>query len=232
MSKKIIVTSRFFISLICLINIHLSHPYLIRPAIEADLPALFEVDRTVSWEYFIPLYSQGYSHIELGKNPAHFLELELAHDQEWFPDIVKNKSESELFLVGYDEEKNAIMGFIIVHKMSESTLEIDLLLILKEYRGMKLGKSLIAQALNHFPEVTICHVHPLRFANESTLRFYESIGFINMGLPTIDALCIYGIPYSEMYLHYQLDLMPKRRFHRATPSASEKTYYSIRRGNF
>lgn len=226
MLKKMLVICRLSISLLSLINVNTLNGYIIRSATEADLPELFEVDRTISFEYFIPLYSQGYSHIELGKNPAHFLELELAHDQEWFPDIIKNKSASELFLVGYDDEKNAIMGFIIVHKTSENDLEIDLLLILKEYRGMKLGKSLITQALNHFPEVTMCHVHPLRFANESTLKFYESIGFINMGIPTTDALCIYGIPFSEMYLDYQLNLTPKRRL----PDSMTSTHYSIRGG--
>lgn len=193
----------------CICTVQL-YAYTVRPTREADLPELLALDREISLEYFVPLYQQGYSHLPLGQNPEYFLELDLAYDQQWFPEIINNNSDSAIMLVGYDDENDRLMGFIIIHKDTESSVLIDLLLIAKEYRGLKLGKTLISQALNYFPDIDYCRVTPIRFANEATLKFYESVGFVNMGPSTIDGLCIYGIPYNQMYWNYQLNLNSKR----------------------
>ncbi len=42
----------------------------------SDLEQLISLDRRVSFDYFKPIYTNGYAHLELGKNPDYFLEQE------------------------------------------------------------------------------------------------------------------------------------------------------------
>ncbi len=83
---------------------------------------------------------------------------------------------------------------------------IGILLILKEYRRKGIGKALIYHAIDSFSDVTICEVYTLKFANEETLAFYQAIGFVNQGIPTIDETTMFGIHYKEMFYHFTYDL--------------------------
>lgn len=170
----------------------------IRKAIHDDLKELFELDKDVSYEYFLPVYSLGYAHLPLGKNPQYYLDLELEEDKKWFVDCIEEKA-PELLWVADDRANDTVAGLIIAGNISDITMEINLLLILKKYRRHGIGKCLVQHALASFPDVSWCVVYPLRFANDDTLKFYQSVGFVNQGIPDIDRLNIYGIPYKDMY---------------------------------
>lgn len=72
-----------FILLFCF-NLIYSIPtnITIRNAVQEDLSAMLDLAKIVSYEYFLPLFTQEYSHLPLGKNSAYFLELELDHDKK------------------------------------------------------------------------------------------------------------------------------------------------------
>lgn len=181
---------------------------IIRKAIQKDLPALFDFDRTVSYEYFLPLYSTGYTHLPLGKDPTYFLELELENDKKWFPECINGNAES--LWVACDQKNNSIAGLLVAHKSSAEKMELDLLLIVKEYRAKGIGKAFIHHAINVFSPITTCEVYPLRFANDETLGFYQALGFVNQGIPANDKVNIYGISYNDMYYYFMFDLSSQR----------------------
>ena len=146
---------------------------------------------------------QGYAHLPLGKNPKYFLDLELEKDKKWFPACINGNAES--LWVAYDQNKNKLTGFIIAHQPSSAKVEIDLLLILKEYRRKGIGKALVYHAIESFPAVTTCEVDPFQLANDATLAFYQAIGFVNQGIPTTGK-SIYGIHYKDLYYHFTYDV--------------------------
>ncbi len=200
----------------------------VRPAQETDLPSIYHLDRAVSFEYFKPLYLKAYAHLDLGKNPDYYLELELEEDKVWFPKCIQGETDDK-FIVAHNASNNTITGFIIVHKEKDSVGIIDLLLILKEYRGQGIGKALVHQTFEVLPEVKTWEVTPFRLENKDTLAFYEKLGFKNMGIPTFTETSIYGFPYSELYFQYQLDLSTdKAHYPMPTRSVIVCTKKSIR----
>jgi len=175
----------------------------IRNATQKDLPAIFSLDRIIAYEYFLPIFNKGYTHLPLGRDPTYFIELELERDKKWLPECVDSSAES--IWIAYDQDKNKLAGFIVAYQSSYAKVEIDLLLILKEYRKRGIGKRLVYHAIDSFPNVATCGVHVLRFANEETLAFYKTIGFVNQGIPTVDEIA-YGTPYKDIayYLTYDV----------------------------
>ncbi len=202
MIQKISPIVLLFVSMLCIAH---HDTITLRPAQETDLPGIYCLDRTVSFEYFKPLYLKGYAHLDLGKNPDHYLELELEEDKDWFAQCIRGET-NEHFIIAQDTSNHTIAGFIIAHQETDSVGIIDLLLILKEYRGQGIGKDLVHQALTMLPGITSCDVTPFRLENKNTLTFYEKLGFKNIGIPTSTQTGIYGIPPSELYFHYKLDL--------------------------
>ncbi len=203
----------FLLLISCTLSHALPSTIDIRLAAEHDLPALFELDRIVSYEYFLPIYSSGYPE-PLASNPAYFLALELEEDKKWFPECIAGNAES--LWVAYDQTANALAGLIVAHQSSAEVMEIDLLLILKKYRGNGIGKALIHHAINAFPDSTLCEVYPLKFNNKVTLAFYEAVGFVNHGAPTFDKINLYGVPYKDMYYHLTYAI-PSRETKRSMP---------------
>ncbi len=202
--KKIIGT----LFLLCF-NLAYSMPtnITIRNSTQEDLPAIFSLDRIIAYEYFLPIFSKGYTHLPLGRDPIYFIELELERDKKWLPECVSESTES--IWIAYDQDKNKLAGFIVAYQSSYAKVEIDLLLILKEYRKKGIGKALVYHAIDSFPDVATCGVHALRFDNEETLVFYKAIGFVNQGIPTVDEIA-YGTPYKDTayYLTYDVAKHP------------------------
>lgn len=178
----------------------------IRAPQQNDLPALIELDRAVSYEYFRPLYITDYAHFPLGQNPDYFLELELEADKHWFARCIEDKT-NDYFLIDYDNKKSTIVGLIIVNQVTSNILQIKLFLVAKEYRRHGLGRALFYAALDQFKSVSTCVVYPLNApSNEPTVAFYRSLGFENRGPANFDKINIYGIAYSDMYYYFALDL--------------------------
>lgn len=178
---------------------------IIRAAQSSDQEQLISLDRRVSFEYFKPIYANGYAHLDLGKNPDHFLELELQNDAVWLPACIQGTTQEQI-LVAYDQQTQTCAGFLIFHLHDPRTLELDLLLVDAPYRGKGIGKKLIYQAIALSKGITSCVVYPLRYANANTLAFYRTIGFVYLGPDRREHRNVYGIKCSDMYLHYRLDV--------------------------
>lgn len=180
----------------------------IRPGRIDELPAILEFDKRTSIEAFKPIWLTGYSHLPIGQNPDYYLDQDLINDAHFFPAIIENQVQDR-FLIAHDAVKDRPAGIIVFHKESDEGLIIDLLMVDQSYRRQGIAKNLITQALNTFPEIAYCDVSPLRFANDTALAFYESMGFKRLGLAPADKI-IYGASYAEMFYHYRLDLKPKK----------------------
>ncbi len=171
----------------------------IRPAITQDLPAILALDEEITYDFFKPLYLTHYKDYPNGQNPDLFLSKELIEDKKMFPEYVKQHGNDRLY-VAYDNNKNIPAGFLVFHRSNKSSMWLELLFIHKDYRRMGLGKKLIETALRVFQGIDTCHVYPLRFGNNVTLKFYEHLGFVNQGIaPKTNS---YGANSAEWYFHY------------------------------
>lgn len=202
--KKLIAHTYIFFVYICLVH-PVRSEILVRPATLADIPEVLELDRRASFEYFKPLYTKAYAHLSLGKNPDYFLELDLKQDEQTFYELVKTPGDTRLH-IAYDGELKRVAGLIVFHKEHEDIVELDLLLVDKDYRRMGIGKKLVRDAIATFKNIKTCLVYPIQHANNETLRFYQSMGFKNMGVGPENKKNIYGIKYSEMHFHFRFDL--------------------------
>lgn len=171
-----------------------------------DIKQLIEVDRAVSFEFFEPLYEKFYSQYDFGKRPHYYLELELAADEVLFRKILFESPDINTKVIIAHNQEQTILGFIIISLIDTHETEIDLLLVKKEFRAKHAGKYLIQAALKLFPTTTACNVYPFRFGNDATLKFYEKIGFRNMGLGPATRINPYGIGFQELYFHYRYTL--------------------------
>lgn len=174
----------------------------IRFAKQNELQDILEFDRQVSFEFFKPLYETYYSNFALGKNPNYYLELDIKNDAKSFPDYI-NSINNKRILIAFDNKKNCIVGLLTFHK-EEKLLELDLLLISKDNRKQGIGKKLVHKSLSTFSNIDQCVVYPLKFGNDSALKFYESLGFENLGSYNSDELNSYGIKYKDMHFYYKM----------------------------
>lgn len=181
---------------------------VIRQAKDIDFEAILNLNITLAYEYFKPLFINHYSHLTIGKNPDHYLELELNNNIEIFTKCINNPNGNQGLLIAYDTTEKIYAGLILFHKELDE-LEIDLLLINSRYCTFGLGKKLVTQALATFDDIKSCTVYPIRLGNENILKFYQVIGFANLGIPTIDKKNTYGMDYREMFFYFKMDIKAK-----------------------
>ena len=193
--KRIIFISLF----IAKINIIFSEVE-IRFAHIDELQNILEFDRKASFEFFKPLYESYYSNFTLGENADYYLELDIKNDEKIFPDYI-NSIMNKRMLIAVDNSENCIVGLLTFHQ-EEKLLELDLLLVSKNHRRQGIGRKLIQKSFSAFAHIEQCVVYPLKFGNDSTLTFYESLGFENLGSYNSDELNSYGIKYKDMHFHY------------------------------
>lgn len=173
------------------------------PVIE-ELKKIMQFDREVSLDYFKPLYENYYSDLVTSGTPEYYLELELVNDEIDFPSYINMEKDQAMF-IAYNEKTDSIIGLITFHK-NNNALILDLLLVDKSFRNQGIGKKLVAQSFRVFDDIKECIVCPLRFGNENTLKFYETLGFKNYGPHLSGQLNFYGIKYSDMYFYYKLKI--------------------------
>lgn len=177
---------------------------VIRPAQIEDLPAILTLDYDVTFEFFKPLYIQSYSHLIDPAKVDYFLGSEVANDAKTFPNIITEQGNDRLH-IAYDTSTKNVAGLLLFHK-DEDLVELDLLLVGKDYRKMGAGRKLVYSTINTFEDTKAIIVYPLNKDNYATLKFYESIGFNNLGPALLDKKNVYGVNYSDMYFYYRLDL--------------------------
>lgn len=174
-----------------------------RAATNNDIASSLDLDYRVSMEFFKPFFKDNYAHLSLGKDPDHALSLDLENDKKLFPDCVNMVDKDRLF-VAYDDEKKFVVGLIVFHKEAAYLLEIDLLLIDKEYRTKGIGKNLVQKALSYFKDIKACGVHVFN-KNYQAINFYQKLGFINKGSGPENKNTVYGISYKEICVYCYLD---------------------------
>lgn len=174
----------------------------IRRAREHDLPAALELDRSVTFEFFKPLYVTYYAHLPHGKNADHFLLCELDADKQNFPKCLDDTSSRRL-LVAEDMRTNTLVGLLLFHR-EHGIMELDLLLVDQQYRRKGIGRRLVREALTIFDSITACIVYPLRFGNENQLAFYGSLGFMCEKQVPHEKHDVYGIDYAETRYFYRM----------------------------
>lgn len=177
---------------------------VVRPALQPDLKSIIEVDTHVSYEHFKPIFANHYANLWIGQYPDEFLEKDIKNDIENFEKCITDPSNDQKLLIAYDNSKQACVGFIIFHK-DNNKLVIDLLLIEKEYRNLGIGKKLMQRALTIFDNINICNLHVLKFGNEAAQKFYESLGFVNIGEPPADSKGD-GFKHKDLHFLYQLEV--------------------------
>jgi len=178
----------------------------IRYACEKDFAGLMSLDKKVTDEFFKPLFLQGYAHTWLGKHTDDFLEQELRDDEKLFANAIAAHGNSRL-CIAYDRDNNTPAGLLLFHHDNEnqSKIILDLFLIDKQYRRNGIGRRLIHAALKTFSNITVCDVFPLRFANASTLAFYEAMGFKKLGLAPDEPSGWPEVSHADIAFHYRLD---------------------------
>lgn len=182
-----------------------------REANLSDLEELYKVDREVTYEYFLPLYKN--QALFSDKDPSFYFEQELERDKELFADCVNGNAKAKLF-IAYNEVTKCILGFVLMSEESDAaTITIELLLILKEFRKKGIGRKLVYYGINSFPNAQQCWVYPLNFSSDAHF-FYQSIGFVNRGIPSIDKTTIYGISYKDIYYHFTCETNKIRKMYR------------------
>lgn len=176
---------------------------VIRAARFEDLKEILALDRRVTYEFFKPLFVSIYEHLGINQDAVHDLEIELADGEASFPEYTKPESQTKLY-AAFDSSDNSPYGLIVFHQHDDITIEIDLLEVDANYRNKGVGRKLISSALHAFAGIKKCIVYPIQYNNESTLSFYQSLGFKNLGKGPADKKNSHGISYADMYFFYEL----------------------------
>ena len=172
---------------------------IIRPALEDDLEGVMQLDREVSWEYFKPLFLE-YTGLPLAENPDALLEEELVPDREMFIKGINHVDGNRLYIACDD---NTIIGFVAFCK-EQTTVNIDLLCVHKDYRNKKIGRRLLDVALTTFNDIDTCTLVVLD-KNISARKLYESYGFVLQEMPE-DLKQHFPSEYAHIYLFYTLNI--------------------------
>ncbi|MDR3647236.1 MAG: GNAT family N-acetyltransferase [Candidatus Babeliales bacterium] len=164
-----------------------------------------ELDRKVTYEFFKPLFIDIYTNLGIKNDIDNDLEEELKNDSQTFSNLIQSNGIERLH-VAWDTLQNIPCGLLLFHKEENNEIMLDLLLVDKNYRGQGIGKRLVNSTYKTFDGIKIVTVYPVQFNNKNTLKFYESLGFKNLGVGPFDKINIYGIRYSDMYYHFKLDM--------------------------
>ncbi len=199
---------------------------VIQPATAEDLQEIVALDYNVTFEFFKPLYLRSYSHLIDPNKVDYLLNIELVRDEQLFRKIVGHEVNDRLH-IAYDNNKKKIAGILSFHQ-EEHNLELDLLLVDKEYRKMGIGRKLVLSVKDVCDGIKSIIVTPLKIDNAPTLKFYESLGFKNLGTIQSDQKNIYGVAYSDMYFYYVWTLS---RYMNIASDDSEVLQQSIIRSN-
>ncbi len=196
---------------LCIFSINIYSTIEIRPAHIEEIPAVLELDRKVTYEFFKQLIIDAYDQIGIKRDVDKELEKELTLDAQLFSELAQAEGLERLH-IAWDTIHKVPCGLIIFH-LEETEIILDLLLVDAAYRKQKIGKKLVQSMFEVFSDATKVTVYPLIHNNDNTLKFYEAFGFKNLGVGPSDKLNIHGIPYSKMYYHFELKLSKHIHFY-------------------
>jgi len=175
---------------------------VVRPATLDDLPAVYEIDKEVTFEHFLPLMTQHYPQIYGNKTVEEGLNGDLKTDIETFQRCV-TVQENERLHVAYDTEKKCMTGFVLSRKQ-DHVVNIDLLFVAKEYRRHGAAKKLFTQAVQAFSGVDQCYFYALD-KNKAILDCIQNLGIectpVNSGQQTDN-----DAQHPELYKHFSVKI--------------------------
>lgn len=196
---------------LCIFSINIYSIIEIRHVCIQEIPAVVELDRKVTYEYFKQRYIDAFDYLGIERNVDKEIEKELALDAQLFSQLAEAK-ELERLHIAWDTTHKVPCGLILFH-LEDAEIVLDILLVDAAYRAQGIGKKLMQSIFGVFSDATKITVYPLIHNNGDTLKFYEAFGFKNLGVGPTDKLNIHGIPYSKMYYHFELTLRKHMRFH-------------------
>lgn len=182
-----------------------AHLVDIRQPTAQELPAVLELDQRVTYEFFKPLYAALYQQLNVSRDVDKDLEAELVADAESFAKLINNNGAERLH-IAWDVENNVPCGLLVFSQLDNHELLLDLLLVAKNYRGKGIGKKLVRSMFQVFKNTKAVNVYPIQCNNESTLKFYESLGFKNLGAASENKINSHGIRHSDIYYYFRLEM--------------------------
>ncbi|MFA6527041.1 MAG: GNAT family N-acetyltransferase [Candidatus Babeliales bacterium] len=177
----------------------------IRHATISDLDKIIALDLDVSMEFFKPMYENCYHDTTMGQQAEQSLKNEVYCDANIFKNAITAHDNKQKLIIASDTTTTKYCGLILGEKTNDTTMEIALLLVAKDYRNQGVGKKLIRTALSAFDGITRCQVYPFKQNNKATLAFYEKVGFQKIGDAPADRKNSYGISFDKLYFQYVLD---------------------------
>ncbi len=176
----------------------------IRMAEFSDLPKLSILNYTIAHEYFKMLYKTEYEHLDLGKNAEQSIKQELEYENRLFYSYIADQLPGKIIIAC---SANNPVGLIALRYYKPDTLEIELLIIDKNYRGLNIGRKLVEAGLKYFVnkynDIKYCTVYPFNKADKKVLSFYESLGFVNCGAPQESRFTPSNASYKDIYFYYK-----------------------------
>lgn len=106
-------------------------------------------------------------------------ELQLGYSER-YPDV-KYLGEflDDIFLVVEDE--STIVGCLVAEKEKAGVVSLNILVVDKNYRGKKVGKTLMNEFVKISRKMKLKDIYLLAPKwNKKTLKFYKSLGFLEM----------------------------------------------------
>ncbi len=179
-------------------NVIAAKNFIIQEASFDTLEQIMNIDKEVTFEHFLSMYPLVFAGSWMGNNPQEGLTQEIHDDREKFEKAIGHEDNSRL-LTAFDAENKTPIGFLFFSKVTEDTMELELFLVLKEYRSQGAGKQLVAAAINYFDTIKQCYVDPHRNHNEATLKFYEKMGFVNQGPTPRQIMLPGGVLTSDVF---------------------------------
>lgn len=193
-----------FFGLIVGRNSGMSSNFNIRLVEPNDIFHVLELDKRVSFEFFAPIYAAHYTQWEFGRNPEFYLSKEFEIDQEMFPQIVRKQylEDPGLEYRLFGAFDNDICIAIVLVENIKGFIEIKLFFVDSVYRGKGIGKAIFSFVRNYFSSNKQFMVYVLKYGNEKTQTFYQSLGFKNLGPGPANKISLYGVPYNEIFYKF------------------------------
>lgn len=177
----------------------------VREALLGDLQKIYDADKEVSFEHFVPVYENIGKSNKLPELAEKLLRDELEADITLFRDAVNHRGVYRLF-VAFDSQTQECCGFSLFSTKDNKNVTLDLLLVRAKFRGKGVGKELIKHALaTTYEHASKCMVFPFKHGNDGALKFYEKLGFKCLGNGPAGHPCVLG-KFEELYYAYALDL--------------------------
>lgn len=192
------------ISLLLICSFALQGQVIIRPAVAADIPALIAFDRAITYEYFVPLVPQYYQNFFTLDQYAQEMEYEL---NVMDPDLFKKAIDQvdNIYLhVAVNEENQDLVAFNLFSQIDD-TLNLDLILVAKDYRNKGICSKFIQTIIENFSEIKMITTEVLQ-CNLAACKAYEKIGFKNTGPGSADKTNCFGFGLDKWIFVYKLHL--------------------------